>query len=1353
MCVVNILNSVNATPTVKIVLNKGKQIWKPKGKLSENSLNKTKQVWKATGKLFANVGYQWRSTRKKVALGKLNYGYQWRPTRNKFALGELCPLTRLSVQCCSKHITGNRSKLKNFVEKFIGTVRFGNDHFGAIMGYGEYVIGDSVISRVYYVEGLGHNLFFVEQFCDSDLEVAFRKHFCFVCDINGADLLKGSRSTNLYTISIDDMMKSSPICLLSKASKSKSWLWHRRLNHLNFGTINDLAQKDLVRGLPRLKFEKDHLCSACQLGKSKKFSHKPKSENTNMEVLHTLHMDLCGPMRVQSIKGKKYILVIVDDYSRFTWVKFLRSKDETPEFVINFLKQIQVGLNKTVRYIRTDNGMEFVNQVMSKYYEGVGIFCRNQDLDSTRVGLNKTVRYIRTDNGTEIVNQVMSKYYEGVGIFHQKSVPKTPQQNGVVERRNRTLVEAARTMLIFSKALMFLWAEAVSTAYAPSTSHSLSSSQVHPLVFPQGVAAGPTIKDTSITQADLHPSVNPFTGEPSYAQSTSGGVSLAEPNQVNQPPDPLRKWTKDHPLDNIIGNPSRPCNWVLEKQKKLRNQIFRALTALADVPSSVTETTDTTSTLPPPPPPLQKPNRWIKASQDETTGPSVHPEDATSIKMVRETLSHADAESGGNSEKINSETDTEILNVGSNSEQSHVALAGPNPEHMHDVFLATNYPKCNRVSERQTKLRNQIFRALAASADVPSSVIETTDTTSTLQPPRPLLQTYSSSRYLDHLKMEMEMEIPSSSNVKLITECSDTTYTCYEVMKDLIKVSKLPQTLISYSSSQATRHETRGHTGTATYAEPGKPDLPILTMPRPEPDPPVGLRQPPLTGGPAVVNGGPPPLTVVDRHRWTPLTGEASGRLRGDLLLAYWGINELAGAVSPRSGALIGGWLEMTKLPLPLGGYIITRTAAIGGLDLVTLIASSSKSSSTKGDVLEGGGVSSNVTLSDSSTFMVPIVPVEPVITQEVGAVQVVSPTRALDLVDYSSSSDSDPSEDSLSPAPDFPLVLPFLCSDDSEADGESEPTEQRPVLSFYDTIAPLLEFSLAPVVTPLGIRRRPTILVRPGEAPFGRPYRTHLNGPRKLLTARKRVRPILARRLTWRQRSAPLSIPYPPTTSESSLGSSSERSLDSSSPSSGPSRKRCRSPTASVPSPTHVLRSIAPTIADILPPCKRFRDSYSLEDSGEEHMEVDTADAEAVADIGISDGVVAYPEDSIGMRVEIAASDFREDDEEFEAEASAADTREIAIDPLAIGDSSESSRGGNLDLEDTTYDIVHYMLEVRIDRITKIESTQRQLEASQLVASRERASLVERIGSLRLEYLKVGAMLSIERDRIDSLR
>ncbi|GJV63747.1 retrovirus-related pol polyprotein from transposon TNT 1-94 [Tanacetum coccineum] len=232
-------------------------------------------------------------------------------------------------------------------------------------GYGDYHIGNITISTVYYVKGLGHNLFSVGQFCDSDLEVAFRKHTCFVRNLKGVDLLLGSQGTHLYTLSIGDMMKSSLICLLSKASKTKSWLWHQRLSHLNFGTINQLAKQGLVRGLPKLKFEKDHLCSACLLEKSKKQSHKLKSKDTNQEKLYLLHMDLYGPMRVESINGKKYILVIVDDYSWFTWVKFVRSKDEAPEFIIKFLKMIQVRLYATVMNIHTDNGTEFVINIKS----------------------------------------------------------------------------------------------------------------------------------------------------------------------------------------------------------------------------------------------------------------------------------------------------------------------------------------------------------------------------------------------------------------------------------------------------------------------------------------------------------------------------------------------------------------------------------------------------------------------------------------------------------------------------------------------------------------------------------------------------------------------------------------------------------------------------------------------------------------------------------------------------------------------------------------------------------------------------------------------------------------------------
>ncbi|GJV40768.1 integrase, catalytic region, zinc finger, CCHC-type containing protein [Tanacetum coccineum] len=143
-------------------------------------------------------------------------------------------------------MTGNRSQLINFVHKFLGTVIFSNDQIENIMGYGDYHMGNVTISRVYYVEGLGHNLFSIGQFCDSDLEVAFLKHTYYIRDLEGVDLLKGSRGSNLYTLSLEDMTLSSPICLLSKASNTKSWLWHQRLSHLNFDSITTLVKQEAV---------------------------------------------------------------------------------------------------------------------------------------------------------------------------------------------------------------------------------------------------------------------------------------------------------------------------------------------------------------------------------------------------------------------------------------------------------------------------------------------------------------------------------------------------------------------------------------------------------------------------------------------------------------------------------------------------------------------------------------------------------------------------------------------------------------------------------------------------------------------------------------------------------------------------------------------------------------------------------------------------------------------------------------------------------------------------------------------------------------------------------------------------
>ncbi|GJR51966.1 retrovirus-related pol polyprotein from transposon TNT 1-94 [Tanacetum coccineum] len=147
---------------------------------------------------------------------------------------------------CSKHMTGNRALLTNFVEKFLGTVRFGNNDFAVIAGYGDVVIGSMTIKKVYYVEGLGHNLFSVGQFCDKGLEVAFRKSTCFVRNEDGVDLLTGDRSSNLYTIALNEIASNSSACLLAKASSSQSWLWHQRLSHLNFATINNLVKNNLV---------------------------------------------------------------------------------------------------------------------------------------------------------------------------------------------------------------------------------------------------------------------------------------------------------------------------------------------------------------------------------------------------------------------------------------------------------------------------------------------------------------------------------------------------------------------------------------------------------------------------------------------------------------------------------------------------------------------------------------------------------------------------------------------------------------------------------------------------------------------------------------------------------------------------------------------------------------------------------------------------------------------------------------------------------------------------------------------------------------------------------------------------
>ncbi|GJR59610.1 putative ribonuclease H-like domain-containing protein [Tanacetum coccineum] len=302
---------------------------------------------------------------------------------------------------------------------------------GYISGKGRIRVGNLDFDSVSFVKELGHfNLFSISQICDKQHKVLFTETECLVVssDFKMPDenqiLLKVPRHHNMYSF---DMKTPSPAkgfaCLIAKATSDESKLWHRRLGHINFKNLNKLVKGNLVRGLPSKVFKYDHTCAtvACHKGKQHRASCKAKLERLITKPLHTLHMDLFGPTSVKSINHASYCLVITDDCTRFCWVFFLASKDETSGILQTFIRQIENQLSHRVKIIRSDNGTEFKNRDMLE-------FCGNK------------------------------------GIKQEYSNARTPQQNGVAERMNRTLIEAARTMLADSLLPTTFWAEAVSTA-------------------------------------------------------------------------------------------------------------------------------------------------------------------------------------------------------------------------------------------------------------------------------------------------------------------------------------------------------------------------------------------------------------------------------------------------------------------------------------------------------------------------------------------------------------------------------------------------------------------------------------------------------------------------------------------------------------------------------------------------------------------------------------------------------------------------------------------------------------------------------------------------------------------------
>nr|GEV16711.1 retrovirus-related Pol polyprotein from transposon TNT 1-94 [Tanacetum cinerariifolium] len=424
---------------------------------------------------------------------------------------------------CTKHMTSNLKLLCNFVEKFMGTVRFGNDQFAPILGYRDLVQGNVTMNRVYYVKGLNHNLFSVGQFCDADLEVAFRKSTCFVRDLQGNDLLHG------YGI--------------------------ERLSHLNFDYINLLSKKDIVIGLPKLKYVKDQLCSSCKLSKAKRSSFKSKVVPSSKGRLNLLHMDLCGLMRVASINGKKYIRVIVDDHSRYKWILFLHSKDETPEVLKEFLMMIQ----------------------------------RN---------LQAPVITVRTDRGTEFLNKTLNAFFKEEEIEHQTSTARTPEQNGIVKRQNYAHVPLQQELdLLFGP----LYDEFLNAGSNPSTNVQYTSApsthtNVHAKESNNDQAEkGEQLQEDEFTNHFYVPAQE-------AAEFSSHNIGNSNVPTFNQPQVSEYRLMKDHPLEQVHENPSRP----VQTRRKLATDLemcMYALTVSTAEPKNIKE--------------LMADSAWIEAMQEE----------------------------------------------------------------------------------------------------------------------------------------------------------------------------------------------------------------------------------------------------------------------------------------------------------------------------------------------------------------------------------------------------------------------------------------------------------------------------------------------------------------------------------------------------------------------------------------------------------------------------------------------------------------------------------------------------------------------------------------------------------------
>nr|GEV03772.1 retrovirus-related Pol polyprotein from transposon TNT 1-94 [Tanacetum cinerariifolium] len=337
---------------------------------------------------------------------------------NEICLGvDLEPDEQIKDSGCSIHMMGNRKLFSTYKAYNGGNIIFGSNLRGNIIGKGTISNDSLTIDNVEHVDNLGFNLLSIGQICDNKCRVTFFKHDSEITK-DGKVIGRGIRKKRVYVMKLGNKPKDQ-ICLTT--IDENSTLWHRRLGHANMRLIQSLASKDLFRNLPKLKFDQ-HFCDACKIGKQAHANHKAKNVVSTTRCLELLHIDLFGPSAVRSYGGNRYTLVIVDDYSRYTWTRFLKNKTKAFDQFKIFSKKIQNQLGCTIVSIRTDHGREFDNEVQ------FGEFC------------------------------------DATGITHNFSAPRTPQSNGMVERKNRTLQEMSRTMLNEQSLPQKFWCNDVDTS-------------------------------------------------------------------------------------------------------------------------------------------------------------------------------------------------------------------------------------------------------------------------------------------------------------------------------------------------------------------------------------------------------------------------------------------------------------------------------------------------------------------------------------------------------------------------------------------------------------------------------------------------------------------------------------------------------------------------------------------------------------------------------------------------------------------------------------------------------------------------------------------------------------------------